>query len=134
VSITKLLLIHWLLTQDHPIALGRAVHGEYLSGDCVFEATTYTQETFGIGGCTYKSALIMYDSPNTNNYWRVMLCGDSSKDSVSASLKVLLDKLREQLGAVMSEFPTTLTEHGLCTLMLTRDTFSRQGKRLVVCT
>ena len=116
-STAELLLIRWLLTQDHLIALGRAVHGEYLSGDCVFEATTYTQESFA-RGCTYKSALIMYGSPD-RNYWKVMLCGESSKASVGASLEVLLDKLREKLGALMSESPTTLTELDFCTLMLT---------------
>ena len=63
-----------------------------------------------------------------------MLYRESSKASVGASLEVLLDKLHEQLGVLMSESPTTLADKGLRTLVLTRDTFSRQGNILGVCT
>ncbi|KAI4660252.1 uncharacterized protein J4E78_004953 [Alternaria triticimaculans] len=100
------------------IALGRAIYGDSLESDCVLVAISYKQRNFAPGPAKYMSALIVYDAPD-DNYWRVLMCGESSKSSVGASLEALLEELRELMEAHMSESPTTLTEQGLCTLMLT---------------
>ena len=81
-------------------------------------AISYKHNVFAPGPAKYRSDLITYDAPD-DNFWRVVHCGESSKSSVGASLEALLEELRELMEAHMSESPTTLTEQGLCTLMLT---------------
>ncbi|KAI4638043.1 hypothetical protein J4E93_010511 [Alternaria ventricosa] len=79
---------------------------------------SYKQRIFAPGPAKYRSALIVYDGPD-DNYWRVLMCADSSESSVGASLEALLGELRELMESHMSESHNTLAEQVFCTLMLT---------------
>jgi hypothetical protein len=97
-------LLYYILTHDNLVALGRAVHGQSLSHDCVFDAISYKDETFVPTRPTYTSILILYTSSGSKS-WRILATAEPFKfSSVDKSLEALLDELREQLGKEMSEF------------------------------
>jgi hypothetical protein len=97
-------IVYYILTHGKFVALGRAVHGQSLSRDCVFDAISYKDETSVSTRPTYTSVLILYTSWGSK-FWRVLTTAEPFKfSSVDKSLEALLDELREQLGKEMSKF------------------------------